>query len=278
MTCTQFRDVAESYLAGELPGETGHEVVAHLDGCAACRIELESRVALRSTLREAFAHSPILAPDPGFLNDVRAALIAGQPVTPRRVGRRMSWLAIAASLMVAASVGWGLGWWSVGGGDRIPPSSIPSPAVGALSTHAAGDHRYCALEHALEEPVISMAEAARRYNPAYASLRDVVAASSAARDGGLEILGAHWCVFRGQPFGHVVGRRGGRVVSVLVTPVVEVTRESSAAACQPTDGLRVGCFGARGHGVFVVSDLEEGELLELTRMLAPVLQAHFAEA
>jgi hypothetical protein len=30
--------------------------------------------------------------------------------------------------------------------------------------------------------------------------------------------------------------------------------------------------------VFVVSDLEEGELLELTRMLAPVLQAHFAEA
>ncbi len=267
--------MAESYQAGELPVDTNHEVIAHLDGCAACRGELEARVALRLTLRAAFEHSPTLAPDTRFVADVRS-LLTGRSTSQGRFGGRTSWLAMAATLILVVAAGWALGW---GPGRPLSRPGGGSAAVSALAAHAAGDHRYCALEHALDEPVISLEEAARRYNPAYASLRDVVAQSAPVREGGLEILGAHWCVFKGQAFGHVIAQRGDHVVSILVAPTSQASAAGSPpSTCQSADGLQVACFDARGHGVFVVSDLAEGDVLQLARSLAPVLQAYLAEA
>lgn len=259
--------------------DTNHEVIGHLDGCAACRGELEARAALRLTLRGAFEEATTLAPDSRFMAAVRARLLSDRGISRRRFGGRTSWLALAASLILVAAAGWALGWGPDRQSGRFDRGSAPSAAVSALAGHAAGDHRYCALEHALDEPVITLDEAARRYNPVYASLKDAVAQSAAVREGGLEILGAHWCVFKGQPFGHVVARRGSDVVSILVTPTgLAAARGSSVAACRFADGLQVACFDARGHGVFVVAGLPEDDVLQLARRLAPVLQAYLAEA
>lgn len=120
-------------------------------------------------------------------------------------------MAIAASIAFALVVG-----WQVLPLDREP---VASKALAALAGHAAGDHRDCALHPALEEPPISLEEAARRYSPIYAPLRDVIAQSGPVRDGTAEILGAHWCVFKGRSFcacGRAAARnpRPGRAVSV----------------------------------------------------------------
>ncbi|MBA3297248.1 MAG: zf-HC2 domain-containing protein [Acidobacteria bacterium] len=260
--------MSESYQAGELPVDTNHEVLAHLDRCADCRGELDARVALRQTLREAFEQAPTLAPDPRFVASVRARLEDRGP-SGLRFGVSTSWLAMAAGVVLVVALGWQFA--------RVDRHPVVSAALSALTAHAAGDHRYCALEHALDEPVITLEEAARRYNPIYASLRDVVAQSGAVRDGRVEILGAHWCVFRGRQFGHVVAKHSGRVVSILVTPTGETSAPGSqAASCESSDGLQVACFDAPGHGVFVVSDLAEGELLQFARSLAPALQAYLA--
>ena len=276
MKCVEFRGMAESYQAGELPVDTNHEVISHLDGCAACRGELEARIALRLTLREAFKQSPTLAPDTQFVAGVRRSLLTDRSASHHRFGGRTSWLAIAASLLLVVAAGWALGR---GAGRPLSRAGWASAAVSALAAHAAGDHRYCALEHALDEPVITLEEAARRYNPAYASLREVVAQSAPVREGGLEILGAHWCVFKGQSFGHVIAQRGDHVVSILVAPTSQASAAGSPpSTCRSAEGLQVACFDARGHGVFVVSDLAEGDVLQLARSLAPVLQAYLAEA
>lgn len=49
--CGEIRDLLDSYIAGELLVETNHRVLRHVQGCAACRHELDARAVLRTTLR-----------------------------------------------------------------------------------------------------------------------------------------------------------------------------------------------------------------------------------
>ena len=129
------------------------------------------------------------------------------------------------------------------------------------------------MHPALEEPPISLEEAARRYSPIYAPLRDVIAQSGpveTARPKSLERIGAY---SRAESFAHVVVRHRGHVASILLTPVDQApATHAQAAPCPSSEGFLVACFDARGHAGFVVSDLTDAENLELARDLAPVLQ------
>ncbi len=268
MKCAELRGMAESYQAGELPVDTNHQIIAHLEGCEDCRVELESRAALRATLRLAFARSSELAPSDQFVARVRATIASQGAVARPAFGMSSrSWLAMAAGLALVATLGWQLGWG---------PST--TPAIVALAAHAAGDHRNCALNHALDEAPISLDEAARQYGAAYASLRQVVAETSTVQTGDTEIIAAHWCVFDGQRFAHVIVRQHNRVASILLTPVDQARprRTTEVVSCPATDGFQVACFDAPGHAGFVVSDLTAAQNLDLARSVAPALQAYFA--
>ncbi|MBA2259695.1 MAG: zf-HC2 domain-containing protein [Acidobacteria bacterium] len=269
MKCAELRAMAESYLAGELPVDTSHEIITHLDRCEECRTELDARIALRQTLRRAFLSSETLAPTGEFTERVRASLGTEAAAGRRWFGHVTPWIAIAASVAFVLTVSWQV--------LRSTHQPEASSALAALAAHAAGDHRHCALDHSLEELPISLDEAARRYNPAYATLREVVSQSGPVRGGTIEILGAHWCVFDGRSFAHVVVRHRGRVASILLTPIGQTPAAlTSAAQCPSSEGFRVACFDARGHAGFVVSDLTDSENLDLARVVAPVLQSYFA--
>ena len=62
---------------GELPVETTHAAVAHLEPCAECRNELQAHAALRQTLRARFAASPELATTEEFVSAVRGGVLQG---------------------------------------------------------------------------------------------------------------------------------------------------------------------------------------------------------
>lgn len=276
MRCAEFRAMAESYVAGELPVDTNHEVIAHLERCPDCRSELDARVALRQTLRRAFEQTATLAPAPEFVTGLRAALTVEAPHTRSRFALSNTWLALAAGIVLVVIVGWQ--FRSI---DRLPDASSH---LAALASHAAGDHRECALEHALAVAPISLEEAARRYNAAYAGLRQIVDQSEPVRTGDIEVIAAHWCVLDGRPFAHVVVRRAGHVVSLLLTPVDQREvrpaegAQTEAAMCPAAGGFNVACFDVRGHAGFVVSDLTGVENLSLARALAPALQAYLGRA
>ncbi len=263
--------MAESYIAGELPVDTNHEIIAHVERCADCRSELDARAAVRRTLRRAFEQSRTLAPDPGFVSRVRASVTAEPPQKRSRVARSNTWLALAAGIVLAVVVGWQF--------RSIERLRDGSAHLRALAAHAAGDHQHCALDHALAEAPIPLEEAARRYNAAYAGLRQIVDQSEPVRTGVIEVMAAHWCVLDGRPFAHVVVRRAGHTVSLLLTPVdrAEAT-QAEAAMCPPAGGFNVACFDVRGHAAFVVSDLNDLDNLDLARALAPALQAYLARA
>lgn len=266
MNCGEFRSMAESYAAGELPVDTAHTVISHLERCAECRAELEARLALRQTLRRAFTASPELAPSDQFVSAVRARM-AQRPSAARGLKAVAPWLGIAAAIVLIVLSSW----------RAVRPDEGPAvaPQTIALAGEAAVDHRDCALDHALKEPVISLQEAAQRYQGTYAGLPAAVERSPPVQAGTLAVVGAHWCVLNGRHFAHIVAQRAGHIVSVLLTPVARADDEQNPPAeCPESSGFQVACFSARGHAIFVVSDLTTSENLEIARGLAPVLQEH----
>ena len=106
MECRDFREVADSYLSDELLVETNHDMIAHLEACADCRRELAARRELRFTLRSSFANAEELRIDEQFAAGLRTDLlrVASTASTSPSSGRRV-WMAIAACLLAAASLG-----------------------------------------------------------------------------------------------------------------------------------------------------------------------------
>jgi len=49
---------------------------------------------------------------------------------------------------------------------------------------------------------------------------------------------------------------------------------SGSIACTQLDGYQISCFRTERHAVFIVSDLPEGENLELACALEPSVYAH----
>jgi hypothetical protein len=311
MQCRDFREVADSYLSDELLVETNHDVIAHLETCADCRRELAARRELRTILRASFTKAEELQMPHEFASrlhsDLRAAATSGAMslnILPR------TWM-IAAVVMVAFTFG-AIAVWQrqrVQTNSEIadnrepqnntavkPPDINPRPAeiavdanaiLARLSELASGDHRDCAIGHRLPDRPIPLEEAGHKYDRAFL---DLTKAAMSHRDEAIEMVMAHACVFRGQWFGHIVLRHRGRLISLLVTKLEdssgikmskeELPKDSAAQviACSTAGGFQISCFRTAQHGVFVVSDLEEGENLALARRLAPAVYEHITNA
>src|SRR5690242_15810087 len=150
MQCREVRDLADSFLSEQLLVETNHQVLRHLEGCPACRAELESRRELRTTIRRAFIHSEALHISDEFRSRVVSRL---QKTAPERLTRsnRRRWLiglTAAAVLILAAGVG----------------EFLRTRGISLMVQDAVADHENCAVRFRLPEKPISLEEAAARYD------------------------------------------------------------------------------------------------------------------
>ena len=313
MQCRDFREIADSYLSDELLVETNHEVFSHLEACADCRRELAARREVRSRLREAFANAPGLGIGKEFAARLHAQLRATALNESQALAfGRGAWLAaIAACLVVAATFGLmaiqrqqqaaALSAKTAEAqrentretGTRqaqSPPDArvAVNTVMAGMSRIATGDHRNCAVEHRLAEAPISLEEAGQRYDRAYINLARAVT-SRLEQASELEFIGAHACIFEGRRFGHVVLKRHGRLVSLLVTDLerpaalagqatAEPNPQRQIISCSEAEGYQVSCFETARHAVFIVSDLSESENLAVARALAPSISEHIARA
>lgn len=268
MECSEFDDIADSYLGGELLVETDHEVLQHLEGCANCRRELAARRELRARLRAAFHGDASFSARPEFEErlraDLRAKALDQAKAEPARFGRINWWpAAIAASLLLALGIGLftlqqrrspptaPAGIAANGGhahsatdgktvGSQSSPQHQTSPGVShvgfELGEAAAGDHRDCAIEFNLAEDPIDLEEAGRKFDSAFINLASVVKTRSEDSTGQFEFIESHSCVFEGQRFAHVVLKHRGRVVSLLVAEPEQ--NETTAQAATPDNTPR----------------------------------------
>jgi anti-sigma factor RsiW len=262
MKCSEFDDIADSYLDGELLVETNREVLQHLEGCDICQRELAARRELRTRLRAAFHDDASFSVRPEFEErlraDLRSKALGQTKVNPALFGRIGRWpvAAMAASLLLAVGVGLftlqqrrnqqpapadvaatgGHAHHATdekAGGNQSSPQHQTSPGVShvgfELAEAAAGDHRDCAIKFNLAEDPIDLEEAGRRYDPALTNLERVVKTRSEDLAGQFEFIESHACVFKGQRFAHVVLKHQGRVVSLLVSESEQNKTTSQAA-------------------------------------------------
>jgi anti-sigma factor (TIGR02949 family) len=103
MDCPTCEAMVDAYLDGELSASDSAEFERTLEACPGCRKRLEAGRAMSGLLREL-----PLEPVPDLLRarverELRAIAGASRPAVP---GRNLRWMAMAASLIVAVSIGW----------------------------------------------------------------------------------------------------------------------------------------------------------------------------
>jgi len=295
--CRDFRELADSYLSDELLIETNHDVLRHLETCAECRRELAARRELRNKLRDGFQHAPDLQMSDEFANKLKAHLRETALRRSRsQVPRRVAYVAVAASLVITAALGFRIvqqRWRS-----QNPPTVISgvnpedkperernrngSLVSAALTESVVGDHRDCALNHRLDEKPIDLDEAGRKYDRAYINLVSAVM-SEGKLPVGVELVDGHSCVFKEQRFGHVILKYHDQLISVLVTNTeaqdqVISTRGEGLIASAQSDGYHLAHFETERHAVYVVSALTDTENLSIARAIAPSVSKHIREA
>jgi hypothetical protein len=135
----ELRELLGSYALGHLAGPEADRVRAHLDGCAACRLELDELLpvarALGSVDAAAFADPAPLPPTLG--DDVRRAVAQARSARDAdEVGRRreaadlrarrgrVRLVAVAATVLVALGVG-----GVVGRATAPEPPTVPTEAI-----------------------------------------------------------------------------------------------------------------------------------------------------
>ncbi|MGH9898162.1 MAG: anti-sigma factor family protein [Pyrinomonadaceae bacterium] len=315
MQCRDLRDIADSYLSDELLVETNHDVINHLENCSDCRQELAARREMRTRLRSGFANAPDLQMRDEFGSELRDHLRTLRPLvshlsfTTRHRGR---WLALAASLVIISSIGLSVlmrnqrerSSQSPAGTSTQIPKQVPSQviateadnrimalntAVAELAGSAVGDHKNCAVEFRLAKPPVDLEKAGQTYDHAYINLTKAVMSSQENSADPWTLDHAHFCIFAGRRYAHVILRYHGQIVSLLVTtldgaeaatqsprttPQTTSTPDQLALASSHIEGNEVCYFRTTRHCVFVVSRMQQAENLNLARQLAPAISAH----
>jgi len=260
MDCRDVRELADSFLAGELLTETNHEILRHLDSCPPCRAGVAARRGWATAVRTAFDRSPDLQPRREFAAELRSILhrAADRTGGGAKVGR---WWALAATVLLAAAV--------------ALLYRVQATSALAVARAAVGDHRNCALQFRLAEKPIALDEAARRYGRPYDILQRLPPVDIVTAAGVAHVIERHACVYQGRRFAHVVLEYRGERVSLMVTAAGRGVATAPATEAR-IDGMNVDRFGAGSTDVFVAGDVPSAALAALTDAIAGPLRRELA--
>lgn len=191
--------------------------------------------------------------------------------SPAEKRARARYIAIAASVLIVTA----LGFIAVQQRWRLQTSAV-------LTASIVGDHRDCALNHRLQEKPIDLNEPGRKYDRAYINLASVVM-SEGRLPGDVELVDAHFCVFKEQRFGHVILKYHGQLVSVLVTNIepqdhADSTGVKEVVAEAQIDGFQLAHFETTRHAVYLVSGLSDAENHSIVQAIEPSVSRHIKDA
>jgi len=266
--CELIRQYLDSYLSNELLVETASEVVRHLESCESCSRDLESRTRVRDALQRAVVNRPV--PE-SVRADVLRSLRESQPRSFMRPGTTRWAIGFASIAFILLSL-FAANWMSLRRGEQL---------VASILKLGVSDHIVCAIKgHSYPEVAVPPDQIRNKLGVRYAVLLQVVQ----ERLPGFEVLEGHICSIPGsdRKYVHFITRGQGTILSVILT-------ERNGAAL-PTDklllsadsgglgiyrdhlsGMEVAGFESGQYFAFVVSDLNQKELLQLARRLAPAL-------
>jgi Putative zinc-finger len=281
--CERTRRYMDAYLRNELLVETNHDMLRHLETCAACTSELEMRTRLRARVKSA----------------VRAGAVpAGLPALVReRIRKQESrhWFWRPFAMAAAAVIVIGAAIW-------VGPSATPLPgltdraaqtayiekisaSVAPVFKPALCDHIHCALFRKYPATPPENRDLEATLGDEYKGLLPLIAP---AVPEGYKVVLAHRCSYAGRKFVHLTMRKGTDVISLVIAAKNEgegfdtLTPEASASGVPvyqaSTESYQVAGFESEHYLAFVISDLKVKANLQIAASLAPSVRQVLSES
>ena len=263
--CERTRRQLDAYVSNELLVETTGEVVRHLEGCEGCAAELDSRLRIRTALRQAALRQ---LPSAQLTQSIHQRLRRARP-GPLAGLRRNTWiLAVAAMLAVVI------------GGVAVQQALAMRQArqtVRNILALGVSDHVDCALRaHNYPDVARSQDELRQRLPPECAGLLPVVEEKLP----GFELLEAHVCSLPGssRKYVHFIARSEGAILSVILTKRdgqalprgrFLVADNSTNVYQAHLNDMDVAGFESKNYFGFVVGGVGQGRVLQIAKDIAP---------
>jgi len=244
MDCPTCEAMVDAYVDGELTATESAEFELALAGCPECRRRLESARAIGGLLRDVPAE-----PAPDLL---RARLerelrgIAGRTAGAGR-GERLRWMAMAASLVVAVSIGWV-------GGTLTGRGSGSDALVASYLRVAMAEH-----------PVDVASSDHHTVKPWYAGRIDYSPPVHDLTSTGFPLLGGRLDVIGGRKVAVLVYQRNQHKLALSLWPAT--SSANTAPSVTQHDGFAIADWRHGGFEWRAVSDVSPSEMASFTAAL-----------
>jgi anti-sigma factor RsiW len=249
VTCELTQTVLHGYIDGELDAARAADFERHLISCAECVTALEAQETLHSSIQRAGLYERAPA---SLRQKLQKEL--GTPtrssVTPIRNPAPWRWLAIAATLLLAVSLGW-----------RLFPALRGSRGETALAS-AIVDAHLRSLQPGHLEDVQSTDQ--HTVKPWFDGKLDFAPPVHDFAKEGFPLQGGRLDVVRGRTVAVLVYARRKHLINVFVWPTTEPDSE-------PQSGSQLGyhwlAWRKSGMEMYAVSDVSPEDLAALHRLL-----------
>jgi anti-sigma factor (TIGR02949 family) len=260
MDCRTASMLLQPCFDGELDEGTAASVRAHIAACADCAREMAALQALRDAMKRSVPRYTA----PQSLRDRLKQPIpsAGPAAAPPRPTRRFPppWLAIAASLLLAASLGAGLAWrWGPAG---------PAPAASELLLHDLVSSHLRAVAASSSVDVLSSDRHTVR--PWFAGKVEVAPPAIDLSAQGFELVGGRVDYVGARRVAVLVYKHGQHVIDLFVLPedTPGMTGGEATAGAVMRQGLSLVHRRVGDVQAWAVSDLDSKELAAFGDALA----------
>ena len=246
MQCEHPRELLDSYLDVELDAAGSLEVERHLAVCATCSAIVARHRALRDALR---------APTLRYSAPLALRERLESPSKPRRV-RSAAWSrqigALAAGLLLAISLGFGLGRWTESGD-------------GGIGREVAAAHvRSLQADH-----LVDVTSSDRHtVKPWFAGKIDFAPTVADFEQQGFKLIGGRLDYLDGRPAAALVYKHREHTINVFLRPRAD--GQSSAPRASEQQGFHLLHGAVAGFDVWLVSDTGDADLRELLQLIGSI--------
>lgn len=247
MKCESVQELLGAFLDGELDANTEFQLRDHLADCAGCT---EAYDRLRS-LKQAIAESDLsYAAPPELQLRIRKSLHAERNVRTAIASRSRNWLAVAAAVLLAVSVG--LGFYVVRG--RTSNSELLARQV--VSSHV----RAMLGSHLVDVPSSDQ----HTVKPWFNGKLDFSPPVKDLKAAGFPLVGGRIDYVDGRPVAALVYQRRQHIINLFIWPV----NDQSFASARPEimNGYNLIRWTQAGMTFWAVSDLNGNELQQFVAL------------
>ena len=249
MNCDRTQTQLHAYFDGELDAVTSAAFETHLESCSEC----QSVLASEQTLRSSIAKANLYEKAPASLRRAIAAKLPAAPNAPVAVVQpapsRWRWLALAASLLVVATLSWQLFQRFAG------PQRNSAIAAAALDAHL----------RSLEAGHLADIQSTDQHTvkPWFDGKLDFAPPVRDFPNDGFPLLGGRLDVLDGKTVAALVYGRRKHIINVFVWPANASARAPRSGESQGYNWL---AWRNGGFDFVAVSDVNSTDLQQLSRL------------